>query len=62
MELSIEGLSKRFGSKVAVDNISVTLQPGVYGLLGANGAGKTTLMRMVCDILKFFMTEKRLRN
>lgn len=36
MELSIEGLSKRFGSKVAVDNISVTLQPGVYGLLGAN--------------------------
>ena len=52
MELSIEGLSKRFGSKVAVDNISVTLQPGVYGLLGANGAGKTTLMRMVCDILK----------
>ena len=52
MELSIEGLSKRFGSKVAVDNISVTLQPGVYGLLGANGAGKTTLVRMVCDILK----------
>ena len=52
MELSIEGLSKRFGSKVAVDNISVTLQPGVYGLLGANGAGKTTLRRMVCDILK----------
>lgn len=44
MELSIEGLSKRFGSKVAVDNISVTLQPGVYGLLGANRAGKTTLI------------------
>ena len=36
----------------AVNNISVTLQPGVYGLLGANGAGKTTLMRMVCDVLK----------
>ena len=52
MELSIECLSKRFGSKIAVNNISVTLQPGVYGLLGANGAGKTTLMRMVCDVLK----------
>jgi ABC transporter, ATP-binding protein len=52
MELSIECLSKRFGSKIAVNNISVKLQPGVYGLLGANGAGKTTLMRMVCDVLK----------
>ena len=52
MELSIERLTKRFGSKVAVNNISVTLQPGVYGLLGANGAGKTTLMRMVCNVLK----------
>ena len=52
MELSMERLCKRFGSKVAVNDISVTLQPGVYGLLGANGAGKTTLMRMVCNILK----------
>ena len=52
MELFIEQLSKRFGSKIAVNGISVSFQPGVYGLLGANGAGKTTLMRMVCDILK----------
>lgn len=52
MELSIEKLCKHFGSKVAVNNISVTLHPGVYGLLGANGAGKTTLMRMVCTVLK----------
>lgn len=52
MELSIEKLSKRFDSKVAVNNISVSLQPGVYGLLGANGAGKTTLMRMICGVLK----------
>lgn len=36
MELSIEELNKRFGTKSAVSNISVTLQPGVYGLLGAN--------------------------
>lgn len=52
MELSIEELNKQFGEKSAVSNISVMLQPGVYGLLGANGAGKTTLMRMVCNILR----------
>lgn len=32
--------------------MSVHLEPGVYGLLGANGAGKTTLMRMICGVLK----------
>lgn len=52
MELSLENLTKRFGEKPAVDGVSATLRPGVYGLLGANGAGKTTLMRMVCDVLK----------
>ena len=52
MELSMERLCKRFGSKIAVNEISATLRAGVYGLLGANGAGKTTLMRMVCNILK----------
>lgn len=51
MELSIKNLSKQFGSKHAVNQISLTLQPGVYGLIGSNGAGKTTLMRMVCSIL-----------
>lgn len=52
MELTIDRLSKQFGSKIAVDRVSATLGPGVYGLLGANGAGKTTLMRMVCDVLR----------
>lgn len=52
MELQLQHLSKQYGMKRAVDNISVTLMPGVYGLLGANGAGKTTLMRMICGILK----------
>lgn len=52
MELSIDKLTKHFGSKVAVDGVSSTLTPGVYGLLGANGAGKTTLMRMLCSILE----------
>ena len=52
MDLTIDRLTKQFGSKIAVDRVSATLEPGVYGLLGANGAGKTTLMRMVCDVLR----------
>lgn len=52
MELTIDRLTKQFGAKIAVDRVSATLRPGVYGLLGANGAGKTTLMRMVCDVLR----------
>ena len=52
MELMIDRLTKQYGAKIAVDRISLRLQPGVYGLLGANGAGKTTLMRMLCGILR----------
>lgn len=52
MEMNIDRLSKQYGSKIAVDRVSLKLQKGVYGLLGANGAGKTTLMRMLCGILK----------
>lgn len=52
MELVIDRVSKQFKNKLAVDRISLRLQPGVYGLLGANGAGKTTLMRMICGILQ----------
>ena len=52
MELVIDRLSKQYGAKIAVDRISVKLNKGVYGLLGANGAGKSTLMRMICGILK----------
>lgn len=52
MELSLDRLTKNYGSKIAVDCVSATLKPGVYGLLGANGAGKTTLMRMLCAILE----------
>ena len=52
MELSLDRLTKHYGNKIAVDQLSVTFRPGVYGLLGANGAGKTTLMRMLCAILE----------
>ena len=50
MELKTVGLTKKFGSKIAVDDLNITLANGVYGLLGANGAGKTTLMRLLCNI------------
>jgi ABC-2 type transport system ATP-binding protein len=52
MQLILDRLTKQYKNKIAVDRLSFTLQPGVYGLLGANGAGKTTLMRMICGILK----------
>ena len=52
MELSLDRLTKHYGSKIAVDCVSAVFRPGVYGLLGANGAGKTTLMRMMCAILE----------
>ncbi len=52
MELSVDRLTKQYGSKIAVDCVSAILKPGVYGLLGENGAGKTTLMRMICSILE----------
>ena len=48
MELRAIELTKRYGSKTAVDHLNITLTNGVYGLLGANGAGKTTFMRLLC--------------
>ena len=50
MELKTCGLTKQFGSKIAVKDLNITLTNGVYGLLGANGAGKTTLMRLLCNL------------
>ena len=52
MELLIDHVSKRFKDKKAVNDISLELTPGVWGLLGANGAGKTTLMRMIAGIMQ----------
>ena len=51
MKVEIQNLTKRFGQKTAVDNVSLALTSGVWGLIGANGAGKTTLMRMLAGIL-----------
>ena len=46
----VTGLSKWFGPKVAVSEVSISFQPGVTGLLGPNGAGKTTLMRVIAGL------------
>lgn len=53
MGLKLENVSKTFGTKKVVDNISFCLnKPEVFGLLGTNGAGKTTTIRMLLGILK----------
>lgn len=52
MELEIKNLSKRYGTKQALDNVSCKLSDGVYGLLGANGAGKSTLMNIITGNIK----------
>ena len=50
--IAASGLSKRFGSFTAVNNINLEIRYGdIYGLLGANGAGKTTLIRMLCGLV-----------
>jgi ABC-2 type transport system ATP-binding protein len=49
--IEVEGLTKRFGSKLAVDDLSFTVRPGmVTGFLGPNGAGKSTTMRMILGL------------
>ncbi|KPQ36271.1 MAG: ABC-2 type transport system ATP-binding protein [Phormidesmis priestleyi Ana] len=51
--LKISSLSKRFGQRQALNNLSLHLPPGeIYGLLGPNGAGKTTALNMLCGLLK----------
>lgn len=62
MELKIDRITKQYGDKTAVNNISCVLRPGVTGLLGANGAGKTTLMRMICGLIKPTSGRIRLRQ
>lgn len=52
MRLEARGLTRRFGERVAVEDVSFHVAPGeTYGLLGPNGAGKTTTIRLVCGLL-----------
>lgn len=50
--VTVESLSKWFGPKVAVSEVTIGFGPGITGLLGPNGAGKTTLMRVVAGLQK----------
>ena len=52
--LKIEHLTKTYGEKKAVDDLSLTIAPGeIYGFIGHNGAGKTTTLKSVAGILQF---------
>ena len=51
MKLQMVNVTRKFGDFRAVENLNLTIENGVYGLLGVNGAGKTTLMRMICTLL-----------
>lgn len=49
--IEVHNLSKRYGEKLAVDDVSFTVQPGIVtGFLGPNGAGKSTTMRMIAGL------------
>ncbi len=49
--ITTSGLTKRYGSVLAVSDLSVDVAPGVVGLVGANGAGKSTLLKMLLGLL-----------
>ena len=52
--LTIEHLTKRYGDKLAVDDLSLRISPGeIYGFIGHNGAGKTTTLKAAVGILRF---------
>lgn len=51
--IQLENVSKYFGDKTAVDNLSLTIQQGeIFGLIGHNGAGKTTTLKMLLNIIE----------
>jgi ABC-2 type transport system ATP-binding protein len=50
-EIELRGVSRWYGNVVAVNDISMTIGPGVTGLLGPNGAGKTTILNMIAGFL-----------
>lgn len=50
--LELKNVSKKYGERFALQNISLSLTEGIYGILGPNGAGKSTLMNLITDNLQ----------
>ena len=51
-QIEISHLSKDFGAKHALSDVTLTIEKGMFGLLGPNGAGKTTLMKVLSTLLQ----------
>ena len=61
--LQIEHLTKTYGDKKAVDDLSLHIRPGeIYGFIGHNGAGKTTTLKSAVGILRFDSGEIRING
>jgi ABC-2 type transport system ATP-binding protein len=51
--LSVQGITKRFGRKTAVNNVSFAVKPGeIFALIGPNGSGKTTIVKLIAGLLR----------
>lgn len=51
-KIKIEHLDKYYGSKQALKDVNLTIESGMFGLLGRNGAGKTTLMKVLATLIR----------